>query len=79
MKKASPLHLAERREMPRIPYTVYHCTADRAVNKEMHSDRFVAALRKYTPVEYVPVPDRGHCDLGDAWEDFDAAILRTFG
>ena len=78
MKKSSPLHLAEREEMPRIPYTIFHCTADRAVNKEMHSDRFVTALRRYTPVEYVPVPDRGHCDLGDAWEDYDRAILETF-
>ena len=75
MKKASPLHLAEAGEMPAIPYTVFHCTADRAVNKEKHSDRFVAALREYAPVRYVPVEGRGHCDLGPAWADFDQAIL----
>ena len=75
MKKASPLHLAEAGEMPAIPYAVFHCTADRAVNKEKHSDRFVAALREYAPVRYVPVEGRGHCDLGPAWADFDQAIL----
>ena len=78
MKKASPLHLAEKQEMPRIPYTVFHCTEDQAVNKGMHSDRFVAAMQVYTPVEYVPVPGRGHCDLGEMGEAFDRAILRTF-
>jgi alpha-beta hydrolase superfamily lysophospholipase len=75
MKKASPLHLAEAGEMPAIPYAVFHCTADRAVNKETHSDRFVAALREYAPVRYVPVEGRGHCDLGPVWADFDQAIL----
>ena len=75
MKKASPLHLAEAGEMPAIPYAVFHCTADRAVNKEKHSDRFVAALREYAPVRYVPVEGRGHCDLGPVWADFDQAIL----
>ena len=80
MKKASPLHLAENGEMPRIPYTVFHCTADRAVNKEMHSDRFVKALSAYADVEYVAVPDRGHCDLGEEmWARFDRAILGALG
>ena len=79
LEKSSPLHLALRGEMPDIPYTVYHCTADTAVNKERHSDRFVEALRIRTPVDYVAVPDRGHCDLGDRWEDFDRAIMGTFG
>lgn len=79
MKRASPLHLAMRGEMPQIPYTVYHCTADEAVNKAMHSDRFVEAMRGRTPVTYVAVEGRGHCDLGEKREDFDCAILDAFG
>ena len=78
LEKSSPLHLAEKREMPRIPYTVFHCTEDRAVNKEKHSDRFVAAMRAYAPVDYTAVEGRGHCDLGEMWEAFDGAILKAF-
>ena len=58
----SPLHLAAK--MPQIPYTIFHCTKDMSVNKEKHSDRFVAAMRESGhEVNYVIVPDRGHCDL----------------
>ncbi|MCR4906860.1 MAG: hypothetical protein K6A33_12360 [Clostridiales bacterium] len=79
MKKASPYHLALNREMPRIPYTIFHCTADRAVNKAMHSDRFVAELEKFAPVDYIPVPDRDHCDLGpDMWVKYEETILGAF-
>ncbi|MBQ3637148.1 MAG: hypothetical protein II953_02205 [Clostridia bacterium] len=78
MKKASPLHLAEAGDMPKIPYTVFHCEADGAVNKQMHSDRLVKALSKIAPVQYVSVPGRGHCDLGEMWGDYDRAILESF-
>ena len=74
MKKASPYHLSLKREMPKIPYTIFHCTADRAVNKAMHSDRFVAELSKFAPVTYIPVPGRDHCDLG---EEMGAEYERT--
>lgn len=58
----SPLHLAPK--MPRIPYTIFHCTADKSVNLEKHSDRFVAAMRENgQEVDFIIVPDRGHCDL----------------
>ncbi len=76
MKKASPFHLALNRDMPVIPYTIFHCTADRAVNKEMHSDRFVAALEQFAPVTYIPVPGRDHCDLGEEmWVKYEETIL----
>jgi len=62
LRTHSPLHLAE--EMPKIDYTVFHCTADRAVNKEKHSDRFVKAMLECGhSVKYYAVPDRGHGDL----------------
>ena len=64
LKTVSPLHLAE--EMPDIPYYLFHCTADKAVNKELHSDRFVDAMKKAKrTVTYHVIPDRGHCDIGD--------------
>lgn len=58
----SPLHLAQ--DMPDVDYVLFHCTADEAVNKEKHSDRFVAAMRACgRRITYYEVPDRGHCDL----------------
>ena len=63
MEKASPLHLAQKGEMPSIKYVVFHCEKDEAVNKQMHSDRFVQAMGE--GVEFYAVPDRGHCDLTD--------------
>ncbi|MBE6659233.1 MAG: hypothetical protein E7604_12435 [Ruminococcaceae bacterium] len=61
---ASPLHLAQNGKMPPIPYYIFHCTADTAVSKEQHSDKFVAAMQTCgRSVTYTAVPDRGHCDL----------------
>lgn len=70
MEDYSPLHLAQRKEMPDIPYTVFHCEKDMAVNKGMHSDRFVAAMQAAgRKVEYIAVPERGHTDLSEeAWK-----------
>ena len=59
----SPLHLAAR--MPDIPYVVFHCEADRMVNIHSHSERFVAAMRPDHDVEYITIPGRDHCDLGE--------------
>ncbi len=64
LRSASPLHLAMMGKMPDIPYYIFHCTQDMAVNKEQHSDRFVAVMEACgRDVTYTPVPDRGHCDL----------------
>ncbi len=62
LQKFSPFHLAE--EMPDIPYTIFHCTEDKSVNKAIHSDRFVEKMRALgRDVTYHIVPNRGHCDL----------------
>lgn len=73
LKTASPLHLAV--ELPNISYYIVHCCADEAVNKSLHSDRFVAELRKTRRVTYRTVPERGHCDLTDeARTDYNSFI-----
>lgn len=62
LESASPLHLVDR--LPRsAAYTIFHCERDQAVNKQMHSDRFVERLGRDHQVRYIAVPDRGHCDL----------------
>ena len=61
LQSASPVHLVD--QMPDIPYLIYHCTADDQVNKQKHSDVFVEKMQKAHRVEYIAVPDRGHCDL----------------
>lgn len=64
LTRYSPLHLAA--SMPDIPYYLFHCTEDRSVNKEKHSDRFVAEMRRMGKrITYYEVPDKGHCKLGD--------------
>lgn len=64
MRSASPLHLAMAGKMPDIPYFIFHCTEDTAVNKERHSDPFVAAMKERGhTVSYFSVEGRGHCDL----------------
>jgi len=62
LKSISPIHLTDK--LPKAEYTIFHCEKDLAVNKKMHSDRLVAAMRDAGfAVTYIPVPDRGHCDL----------------
>ncbi|MBQ8356899.1 MAG: prolyl oligopeptidase family serine peptidase [Clostridia bacterium] len=64
LKTASPLHLAA--DMPDIDYYIFHCTADKAVNKEKHSDKFVSAMKTAgRNVIYHTVEGCGHCDLPD--------------
>lgn len=71
----SPLHLAET--MPAIPYTLFHCTADRAVNIDAHSKQLVSAMKRTHSVRLIEVPDRGHCDLTpEAIEQYRTAILQ---
>ena len=71
----SPLHQVQY--LPDIPYYVVHGTADTAVNKARHSDRFVAAMRQYGKrVTYVEVPGMTHCDLG-SFPDVQADYLSS--
>ena len=64
LKSASPLDLVDK--MPTASqYCVFHCEEDKSVNKQQHSDRFVAAMQKKHRILYHAVPGRGHCDLTD--------------
>ena len=62
LKTLSPLHLMDR--MPRIPYHIFHCDEDKAVNIEHHSDVLVKEMEKRGfAVTYDVVGGRGHCSL----------------
>ena len=69
----SPLHLAQKGEMPKADYHIFHCTEDKSVNMQRHSDRFVAEMKKNRKITYYPVLDQGHCKLSEAaWEKYYA-------
>jgi dipeptidyl aminopeptidase/acylaminoacyl peptidase len=60
--------------MPAIPYLVIHGDKDQSVNKEKHSDRFVAEMRKLgRDIEYLEIPGMGarfeHAVSGNARAD----------
>ena len=62
LRSASPLHLTDK--MPDVPYVIYHCTADAAVNIDKHSVAFVEAMKGADKnIELIKVDGRGHCDL----------------
>ena len=78
----SPIHQAA--SMPRIPYYIVHGTADTSVNKQMHSDRFVKAMREHGhELIYREVEGMQHCMLADVpeeetmwWESIVKAVNR---
>lgn len=78
LESRSPIHLADR--FPRIPYCFFHCTADRSVNKALHSDKLVPVLRAAGhQVVYIAVPDKGHCQLTpEAAEAYHLFISGSF-
>ena len=62
LRTVSPLHLVA--EMPKIPYHIFHCDGDTAVNIHQHSERFVNAMREAGhTVTFDIAPGREHCDL----------------
>lgn len=74
LRSASPIHLVD--EMPDIPYCIFHCEEDRAVNKQKHSDVFVEAMSREHRIDYYAVPERGHCDLSPEMSElFQQKIL----
>ena len=77
LPRFSPLHLVGK--LPRVPYRIFHCEEDKAVNIEKHSERFVAAMEKAGyDVTLTRVPERGHCNLTDeAWAAYRAAALEA--
>ena len=58
-RRYSPLHLAD--EMPDVPYYIFHATADKAVNIDAHSEKFVTAMKPSHNVTYIKVEGYGHC------------------
>lgn len=73
IRAASPLELVDR--FPDADYVVFHCEKDTQVNKERHSDRFVAAMQKNHRIRYYSVPDRGHCDLTEEMRDLSRTCI----
>ena len=78
----SPVNLVPR--MPRVPYSIYHCSADPSVPKKTHSDRFVPLmLAEGHELTYHEVPDRGHCDLTpemwDKYRNYIVTFTERFG
>ena len=62
MEMTSPMHLVDK--MPEsAEYHIFHCEEDLAVNKQLHSDKFVELMRKNHNVSYYSVPGMGHCEL----------------
>lgn len=75
LRDHSPLHLVPT--LPRIPYHIFHCEADQAVNIDIHSARFVAAMREAGfEITYDTVPEAGHCKLTpEMIEKFDGFVI----
>ena len=78
LASCSPLHLVPK--MPDVPYTIFHCEKDQAVNLEKHSVRFVKAMEEAEKnIRLVRVPYRGHCSLSpEAALAYRNAILSAF-
>lgn len=75
LRKNSPTHIAD--ELPDVPYYIFHCDEDKAVNKEIHSDVFIEKLKKNHKVTYHVVHGRGHCDLTDEmWDLYKNYIIK---
>ena len=77
LRAHSPLHLVDT--MPHIPYHIFHCEEDKSVNIDLHSVKFVAAMRAAGhDVTYDTVPEAGHCKLSpEMAEKFDAFIVAS--
>jgi len=77
LESASPVH--QVKSMPSIPYYVVHGDADIAVNKQLHSDIFVAnMIGKGHSVTYAEVANMGHCDLKDEHLEQYLSFLFSF-
>lgn len=74
LRSATPIHLVE--QLPDIPYTIFHCEGDEAVNKQIHSDRFAEKLGSHHQLVYYVVPERGHCDLTEEmWQQYHQCTM----
>lgn len=75
LRSASPMHLIDRMPVSTI-FHIFHCEEDQKVNKQIHSDAFVAKMGSEHIVNYYSVPERGHCDLSEeAWIQWRNCII----
>jgi pimeloyl-ACP methyl ester carboxylesterase len=76
LKAASPLHLARAGAMPDLPYTLFLCGADKAVDPAHHGRPFAAELQKQgRRVTVWEVPGQAHCQLTpQAQQQFEQAV-----
>ena len=76
LRSASPMHLVDK--MPKqTEYHVFHCEKDEAVNINKHSIPFVEKMKAEHRLTFYPIPDRGHCDLGETYDRmFDELIIK---
>lgn len=78
LRRYSPLHLADT--MPDVPYYIFHCTADKAVNIDAHSEKFVAAMRSEHTVTFVKIEGHAHCQLPhEVWVEWNRIIEKEIG
>ena len=79
LARRSPQHEVAR--MPDVRYFIAHSTADKLVNKEKHSDRFVAAMKKAgRNVTYVASEGTDHCQLKpEIAAQMEREVMATFG
>ena len=79
IKMHSAYHLAP--EMPDIPYYIVHGDCDGAVNKKIHSDRFVERMRECGKnVTYVEVEGMEHCQMHrfpEVKEAYESAVIAS--
>jgi len=77
LEMTSPLHLVP--EMPDIPYALFCGTADNEVAPAAHSDKFVTAMKQRgIEVEYLTMPEMGHCGLTKEGEDRYYEFVSSF-
>lgn len=78
IKMHSAYHLAP--EMPDIPYYIAHGSQDSAVNKKIHSDRFVERMRQCGKnVTYIEIEGMEHCQMHlypEVKERYESAIIK---
>ncbi len=76
LRSASPIHLVNR--MPKIRYRIFHCTADKMVDCEIHSQRFVDKMANAHDITLRKVPMRAHCELSaEAALEYNRAIIEA--
>lgn len=77
LRSASPLHLVDKMPVS-TAYYIFHCEQDKKVNKQKHSDRFIAQMNKEHNVSYYSVPERDHCDLTEEMRGlYNRCIINT--